>query len=188
MKKNVAGFILLFLMITLLMIFPLSAHFFGKEVQSVKMDQPDISVPFLQHEKAKAVFVYFGYVGCTSICIPTLTNFAPMYRRIQKHYPDIAFYFVNLNPTQPKEWVDPFAKSFNPDFHGIYATKEEIERYERDFNLAITLDNGEMSHSSNLFLFLRDHDHYQLDRAYVTHPYPEQHILDDLEHSVHASF
>jgi len=181
LKKKIAGFILLLLMLSLLIFFPLTAHLFGDHAHSVKMEKRDIFIPFLEHEKAKAVFIYFGYVGCTSICIPTLNAFTPMYRRIQKHAPDTAFYFVNLNPTQPREWVEPFARSFDPLFHGIYATKTEVEQFERDFNLAVTSDNEEMSHSSNLYLLIREHNHYVLKRIYVTHPYSEQQIIDDLE-------
>ncbi|ADR34443.1 electron transport protein SCO1/SenC [Sulfuricurvum kujiense DSM 16994] len=181
MKKNIAGFILLFLMLSLLMIFPLTANFFTEETRSVKINQSDIFVPFLEHETTKAVFVYFGYVGCTAICIPTLNDFTPMYRRIHEHYPDTAFYFVNLNPTQPKEWVEPFAKSFDPTFHGIYATASEVDRFERNFHLALTPYNEEMSHSSNLYLLIREQNHYVLKRIYVTHPYSEDVIIDDLE-------
>jgi len=168
-------------MFSLLMIFPVAAQFLGENGRFVKIEQSDISVSFLEGEKAKVVFVYFGYVGCTSICIPTLNEFTPMYRRIHKRYPDSAFYFVNLNPTQPKEWVEPFAKSFDISYHGIYATKSETEKYERDFNLAVTSDNEEMSHSSNLYLLVRDHNRYQLKRIYMTHPYSEEQIMNDLE-------
>lgn len=181
MKKHVAGFILFFLMLSLLIFFPLTAYFFGEETHSVKIDTSDICIPFLENEKAKIVFVYFGYVGCTSICIPTLNEFTPMYRRIHRNYPNSTFYFVNLNPTQPREWIEPFAKSFDTSFHGIYATKSETERYERDFNLAVTSDDEEMSHSSNLYLLIKDHDRYQLKRIYVTHPYSEEQIINDLE-------
>jgi len=181
LKKHFVGFILFFLMVSLLIFFPLSVHFFGEETHSITIDKSDIFIPFLEHENAEAVFVYFGYVGCTNICIPTLNEFAPMYRRIQKRYPDTAFYFVNLNPAQPMEWAKPFAKSFDPSFHGVYATESEVERYDRDFNLAVTSDNEEMSHSSNLYLLIRADNHYRLKRIYVTHPYSEQVITDDLE-------
>jgi protein SCO1 len=166
---------------SLLIFFPLTAHFFGEETRSVKIDKSDLFIPFLEDEKAKAVFIYFGYVGCTTICIPTLNEFTPMYRRIHRKYPNSAFYFVNLNPTQPKEWVEPFVKSFYNSFHGIHASKSEVQRYERDFNLAVTLENTEMSHSSNLYLLIRDNDRHRLKRIYVTHPYSEEQILDDLE-------
>jgi protein SCO1/2 len=166
------------------MVFPIAAQYIGENGHSVKIKHSDICIPFLEHEKTKAVFIYFGYVGCTAICIPTLNEFTPMYRRIHKHYPDSAFYFVNLNPTQPKEWVEPFAKSFDSSYHGIYANKSETERFERDFNLAVTSDNENMAHTSNLYLLIRDHDHYQLKRIYMTHPYSEQQIIDDMENLI----
>ena len=181
MKKNIAGLILFILTFSLLLIFPIVAQFLGKNGNSVTITQSDITLPFLEHEKANAVFVYFGYVGCTSICIPTLNEFTPMYQRIHQLFPESAFYFVNLNPTQPKEWVEPFAKSFDPSYHGIYANKSETEKYERDFNLAVTSDDEEMAHSSNLYLLIREHDRYRLKRIYITHPYSEEQILNDLK-------
>lgn len=181
MKKNIAGFILFILIFSLLLIFPIAAQFLGKNGKSVTVTPSDITLPFLAHEKAKAVFVYFGYVGCTSICIPALNEFTPMYQRIHQLFPKSAFYFVNLNPTQPKEWIEPFAKSFNTSYHGVYASKCEIEQYERDFNLAITSNAEEMGHSSNLYLLIREHDHYRLKRIYITHPYSEEQILNDLK-------
>jgi len=181
MKKNMAGALLLLLMVGLLMIFPLTAQFLGKESQSIVMDNGTISPPFLDHETSKVVLVYFGYVGCTAICIPTLNEFAPMYRKIVAKSPDLSFYFVNLNPTQPADWADVFAKSFHPDFHGIYATLKEVNTLERDFNLAVSENNGEMGHSSNLYLMVRENHRYVLKRIYMTHPYPEYQILEDIQ-------
>lgn len=181
MKKNIAGLILFIITLSLLMVFPIAAQFLGEKASSVKIDQSDITIPFLKYEKAKAVFIYFGYVGCTTICIPTLNDFTPVYRRIHERFPESAFYFVNLNPTQPKEWVEPFAKSFDSSFHGVYATKSETEKLERDFNLAVTSDDETMSHASNLYLLIRGEERYHLKRIYVTHPYSEEQIINDLE-------
>lgn len=181
MKKTIAGAILLFLMLGLLMIFPLMAGYMGKNTHAIDVNMPAITPPFLKEERAQVVLLYFGYVGCTTVCIPTLNETAPMYERLRHRFPSLEFYFVNLNPTQPQDWPEPFAKSFHPDFHGVYATKTEIDQLERDFNLAVTANDQEMGHSSNLYLMIKESNHYTLRRIYTTHPYDEHQIEHDLK-------
>ncbi len=180
MKQKMIATLLLFGVITFLFLFPLFAHFLGDRGGVVRLEKEGIEPWFLEAERSKAVLLYFGYVGCTSICIPTLNELAPLYQKIKSRHPGIAFYFVNLNPTQPSEWVEPFAKSFHPDFHGIYATLEQSDRLERDFNLAVS-EGAEMRHSSNLYLMVLEKNHYVLKRIYTTHPYPEKTILEDIK-------
>lgn len=180
MKHKIIGSSLLLGVIAFLFLFPLLAHFLGEKGGMIRIEKEGIEPWFLKDEKAPIVLVYFGYVGCTSICIPTLNEFAPLYQKIKSRHPRIAFYFVNLNPTQPREWVEPFAKSFHPDFHGIYATLEQSDRLERDFNLAVS-EGDEMGHSSNLYMMVLEKNHYVLKRIYTTHPYPEKTILEEIE-------
>lgn len=181
MKKTIAGMVLLFSMLGLLMIFPVMAGFMGKNTHVIEVNMPSITPPFLKEEQADAVLFYFGYVGCTKVCIPVLKDMTPMYIRLKQQFPSLGFYFVNLNPTQPFDWPEPFAKSFHPDFHGVYATKTEIEQLERDFNLAVTANDQEMGHSSNLYLMIKENDHYALRRIYTVHPYDENQIEYDLK-------
>lgn len=181
MKHKIVGSSLLLGVLTFLFLFPLFAHFLGERGGVVRIEKEGIEPWFLEDEKAPVVLLYFGYVGCTTICIPTLNEFTPLYQKIKSRYPQTPFYFVNLNPTQPSEWVEPFAKSFHPDFHGIYATTEQTDRLERDFNLAVS-EGEEMAHSSHLYLMvLEDDRHYVLKRIYTTHPYPQKAILEDIE-------
>lgn len=180
MKQKMIGSILLLSAVLFLMLFPLFGHFLDKSGSTVHMEKKGIQPWFLEKEGSKAVYIYFGYVGCTSICIPSLNELSPLYTKIQSKSDKTAFYFVNLNPTQPHEWVEPFAKSFHSDFKGVYATVNQTNTLERDFNLAVT-DGDEMSHSSNLYLMVRENNGYVLKRIYTTHPYAEKVILEDIE-------
>lgn len=181
MKKTIAGIILLSMMLTLLMLFPAMAGFMGKNTRSVEVNMTAIAPTFLKDEHAQAVFLYFGYVGCTTVCIPALSEITPMYAHLQQKFPSLGFYFVNLNPTQPSDWPKSFAKNFHPDFHGIYVTKTEIEQLEQDFNLAITATGQEIGHSSRLYLMIKEDNHYTLRRIYTAHPYDESQIEHDLK-------
>lgn len=184
MKKTIAGILLLSMILGLLMLFPLMAGFMGKNTHSIDVNMPIITPKFLKNEPAQAVLLYFGYVGCTTVCIPTLNKMGPIYTRLQQQCPSLRFYFVNLNPTQPSDWPQSFAKSFHPDFHGVYTSKIEIEQLERDFNLAVTANNQEIGHSSNLYLMIKENDHYTLKHIYTTHPYNEHQIKKDLKRLV----
>jgi len=181
MKKAIAGSILLFLMLGLFMIFPLMAGYMGKNTHAIDVYMPSITPPFLKKERAQAILLYFGYVGCTTVCIPALNETAPMYERLRHQFPSLSFYFVNLNPTQSPDWPESFAKSFHPDFHGIYVTVAEVKQLERDFNLAITSNDQEMGHSSNLYLMIKENGHYTLRRIYTAHPHDENQIGQDLK-------
>ncbi len=184
MKKTIAGIILLSTMLGLLLLFPVMAGLMGKNTHSIEVNMPSITPPFLKNEHSKAVLLYFGYVGCTAICIPTLNEIAPIYSRLHTQFPSLSFYFVNLNPTQPSDWPESFAKSFHPDFHGIYTTKSEIKTLEQDFNLAVTANNEGLGHTSNLYLMIKEDNHYTLRRIYTTHPYYENQIEHDLKRLV----
>lgn len=180
MKQKMIGSILLLSVIAFLMTFPLVGHFLDESGSAIHMQKEGIEPWFLEKEESKAVYIYFGYVGCTSICIPALNELSPLYRKIQAKTDKTAFYFVNLNPTQPSEWVEPFAQSFHKDFKGIYLSVDQTNKIEQDFNLAVT-DGDEMSHSSNLYLMVREKNAYVLKRIYTTHPYSEKAIFDDIK-------
>lgn len=181
MKKTIAGVILLSMMLGLLMLFPVMAGFMGKNTHSIDVNIPTITPPFLKDEPAQAVLLYFGYVGCTTICIPTLNEIVPMYNQLHAKFPSLSFYFVNLNPTQPSDWAEPFAKSFHPDFHGIHASKKEVQQMEKDFNLAVTAANQEIGHASHLYLMIQEGNHYTLRHIYTTHPYNQNQIEHDMK-------
>ncbi len=180
MKQTAIGSAILLAMFGILLLFPLTAGFLGSGVHTIDVGANTTNPWFLKNEKAKVVLVYFGYVGCTSVCIPALNELAPLYRAMRRETSDVSFYFVNLNPTQDPSWAEPFARSFHPEFHGIYADHLQVTRLEKEFNLAVTADE-EMSHSSNLYMMVRSGSGYELKRIYTTHPYPASAVLADLK-------
>lgn len=179
MKRNIIGSVIIIAFIAFLGLFPFLGHLWGDQIHVIRTEISQIEPWFLKEEKSKVVLIYFGYVGCTSICIPTMNQFAPMYQEILRKGEKVPLYFVNLNPNQPKEWVEPFAKSFHPDFKGIWASWDQTYKLEHDFNLAMSGEE-EISHSSNLYLMVREESGYVLRRIYTTHPYPADLILDDI--------
>ncbi|MBD3810210.1 MAG: SCO family protein [Sulfuricurvum sp.] len=106
MKQKMIASLLLLGVVMFLFLFPLFAHFLGEKGGVVGTQKGGIEPWFLEDEKSKTVLLYFGYVGCTSICIPTPNELSPLYQKIKSRNHDSAFYFVNLNTTQPSDWVE----------------------------------------------------------------------------------
>lgn len=184
MKKKLFGLFLLVLTFSFPFLVPFSANIFENRTGYIALDTVNINLPFLKHEHSENILIYFGYVGCTEICIPALNELGPKYREIKAKFPDTTFYFVNLNPSQPSQWVEPFAKHFNRDFKGTYLSKEELQKAERDFNLAITNFDNTISHSSNLYLMVKENGTYHLKRIYIVRPFPLEQIMKDLNHEL----
>lgn len=181
MTKRLYGTLLIAMMLSLLLIFPFLGTFLPGSSVEVAFNKEDVSPFFLEQEQSDIVFVYFGYVGCAHICTPSLQELSNNYETLKRIEPKVKFYFVNLNPDQPKEAPDMFAKAFHNDFIGIYASKEEVEELARIYNLAITGREENMGHSSSLFMFVKHPVGYVLKNIYTTHPYPIKQIIIDLQ-------
>ncbi|PHM17412.1 MAG: hypothetical protein CJD30_06495 [Sulfuricurvum sp. PD_MW2] len=180
-KKQIVGISLITFMLSLLFVFPFLGTFFSGNSRGTAFENNTISPFFLQNENSHIVFVYFGYVGCAKICTPSLEEISSAYRNLKDVEPRLKLYFVNLDPTQSSDGPDIFAKAFNEEFQGVYATQQQIEELSRAYNLAITGRENEMGHTSSLFMFVKRPSGYVLKNIYATHPYPIKQIMIDLQ-------
>lgn len=181
MKKKIFGVILITTMLSFLFVFPFLGTFFSSNSIAADTNKDSISPFFLKNEQSHIVFVYFGYVGCANICAPSLQEISKAYKNIKMTEQFAKVYFVNLNPAQSPDAPDLFAKGFNKEFKGVYASQEEIETLARTYNLAITGTKDEIGHSPSLFMFAKTPSGYTLKYIYSTYPYPIEQILVDLQ-------
>ncbi len=180
-KKQLFGVALIAVMLSLLLVFPFLGTFFSKNSKGTAFGENTISPFFLEKEHSHIVFVYFGYVGCTKICTPSLEEISKEYPAFKKIEPNVKVYFVNLNPDQPQDAPDMFAKAFHREFEGVYARQQQIEALAQAYNLAITGKDSEMGHTSSLFMFVKKPSGYVLKNIYSTHPYPTKQIIIDMQ-------
>lgn len=180
-NKQLFGIALIAVMLSILLVFPFLGTFFSGSSKGTAFGENTISPFFLENERSHIVFVYFGYVGCTKICTPALEEISKAYPEFKKIEPNVKVYFVNLNPNQPSDAPDMFAKAFHNEFQGVYATQEQIDTLAQAYNLAITGKNNEMGHSASLFMFVKKSSGYVLKNIYSTHPYPTKQIIIDLQ-------
>ena len=112
------------------------------------------NVSFLQNEKADVVLLYFGYVGCSTICLPSLTDINTIYSQLEDKN-NVSIYFVNLLDNVDSNMPQQLASAFNKDFKGIYLKDEELKKVTSLFNVVYTkslLDDYELNHAGYLYL------------------------------------
>ncbi len=85
-----------------------------------------------------------------------------------------------LESNQP----DLFAKSFNPEFKGIYLSQKELMGIDRQFSLFFSnslRDEGEIDHSDHLYLLQRQKNGLLLMKnIYTTHPLNQKRLIHDI--------
>ncbi|MGA1932097.1 SCO family protein [Arcobacter sp. YIC-464] len=179
MNKKILGLSLLFVSFLAMFSFPFISNFIDKSTQIIVKDSPK-QPWFLDDEKEDYALVYFGYVGCSTVCILSLNEITDIYKDIDKQKIDLPFYFVNINPSQSKELVQSFVKSFDKRFNGIYLNQNELENIRKAFNLLIIENKIDITHSSNLYLFKKQKNEYKLHRIYITKPYDKELLLETI--------
>lgn len=159
---------------------PLLQSFFGQKQKSKYEIYKEIEAPFLPQSKNKIALLFFGYYGCADVCTPFLQELSTLYRSktfemLRAH---VDFYFINLTPRIDPHMPDDFVKYFHPNFHGVYLSAKELRHIDRTFELYFApslYDTASLSHSSQLYLLLRDANTTTLISSYKTAP------LDTLE-------
>lgn len=181
MIKRFLGPIVLVTIIGMFFLFPFIASWMNKSLSELTIKNSPQQPWFLKEEKAKYVLVYFGYVGCSTVCTVSLNDIKELYKEIDKKEIDLPFYFINVDPKLPSNMPEHFAKSFDSRFHGIYSDIKQLNKLKQDFNLTIQETEIEISHSSNLYLFKKEDEQYKLFKIYITHPYDKELLLKALQ-------
>jgi len=171
MYKKILGGFILFIFIALIMLFPFTASLLDKQFSFIEVNSSPKTPWFLKEEKAKVVLLYFGYVGCSTICDPRLEELTKLYKEFDKMGVEVPLYFVNLKASQEEKWVKNYASSFHKNFHGVYANENQIDQLNESFNLSLSKGVSELSHTSNLFLMLKEDKKYVLKYIFTTRPY-----------------
>ena len=181
-KKLFGYFLILFSLLTILMIgLPqiFSANNSGRIDKEIKIDEK-----FLINEKANIVLLYFGYVGCDTICVPSLSEINTIYSQVSNKK-NISVYFVNLLTNIDKDLPQLFASHFNKDFKGIYLNSNELKITASNFNVNYSkslTNNYELNHAGYLYLLEKDiiTQKYKQKYIYTSRPYATQLIIKDI--------
>lgn len=148
------------------------------------MIEKEVKADFIKSDK-KFVLLFFGYFGCRDVCTPILEEMSKLYE--SKEFEDVKesvdFVFVNLTPEVEAFQPDLFAKYFNNDFKGIYLSKSELFKIDRNFELYFSRslnDDTELNHTDNIYLIQNSKENKVLKTIYSTHPLKRKKLIDDI--------
>lgn len=180
-KKFFGYFVILSsLFIPIFLLFP--EFYLGEDAAKITKEKT-VDLDFLTKEDADIILLYFGYVGCDTICTPALEQITSLYKTLPKE--KVVVYFVNLLDIIDKELPSLYADSFNSNFKGIYLEKHDILKVMQQLDIVLNqslLDKYELNHSGFLYLLQKDGiiNKYKQKYIYTTRPYSEDMIRKDI--------
>ncbi len=134
----------------------------------------------------KHTLVFFGYVGCPTVCTPRLQEITEIYKDfVEKSQTDkLSVLFINLQSTMSTQEADVYAKSFHPEFKGVTYEKQSLLTTLRMFQAYYShslLDSDEIEHTQFLyFVHKGTSDNYYLNNIYINTPYDKDTVVNDL--------
>jgi len=181
-RKNLKSVLVFFiaLLILFLLGFPL-AVLTGDNQGKVILDEP-IALPFHIEKEKKVILLYFGYVGCQTICSPSLEEIASIYKEVNAAE-KVAFYFINI--AKEAQGVDAFVHYFHKEFIGVNLSLEErmdLMHALRAYSSDSLSGDGEMSHTGYLYMIKQEQEQsFQLKTMYYTRPFDATSIVMDIK-------
>ncbi len=145
-----------------------------------------IEAPFLKEFEKETIIMFFGYVGCTDVCIPLLNQIKTMYEEkgFKKFHSSTDIIFVNLIPGINPEAATKFAQAFNKNFKGVHLKQAQLMTIERNFRLFFSqniLDKNKLNHTDYIYLLKRQaNGQVILNNIYTSHPFKTSDLINDL--------
>lgn len=180
--RKIFGYVLLASAFLLIVALAFPALFEGDKAGRVEKKER-IDAPFLKNESASAVLVYFGYVGCLSVCEPSLKDISKIYTNYigANNGEKPAVLFVNMTPKIDLQSSSLWASSFHPDFKAYSPNKKELDDIVQKLGLIYSELGLKAEHAPYLYLFKKSSVGYELRYIYTTRPFNEAAILKDLK-------
>jgi protein SCO1 len=133
-----------------------------------------------QNLKGHPTLIFFGFTHCPDVCPTTLARLAQIVKAA--NVPGLKVLLVSVDPERDTpELLQRYVHAFNPDFGGVTGKPEDIQRFAREFGVAIAkvdLGGGEytMDHSAVVTLLNRQGERVAL----FTPPYEIAPVAADL--------
>jgi protein SCO1/2 len=137
--------------------------------------------PFTLNDlKGRPTLVFFGFTHCPDVCPTTLAKLARVVKAAA--IPDLRVLLVSVDPERDKpEQLQQYVHAFDPNFKGATGTPAEINRFAREFGVAVArvdLGGGDYTMDHSAVVFLLDNQGRRV--ALFTPPYEIQPVAADL--------
>lgn len=190
MKNSIGNKKLAAILIVSILLFPIlvtiSPTFFSKSVARRTVVDKPINLEKVLDTNKSVELIFFGYVGCQYICTPRLEAIASWYERYEKK-DALQVRFINLSALEDTSLANSFAQAFHSSFIGTYLPPHELREYTKNFEVYFAkslFDEGEMDHSTNLYLLQRNSNEKILKYVYTAYPFDFKMIAQDIKELV----
>lgn len=177
MIKKLAQYLLLFSIVFILLFV---SSIFSKGLSVVNKNIP-IENEFINNFTDEGLIVFFGYVGCNTVCTPRLSELSLVMNNISdKVKKKFQFIFINLKYSKYDDQADLFVKSFNDGFKGYTLSEEKTKKLAKEFGSYYStslLDKNEINHTNNLY-FLKKNKKKFILKAIYTNPKIDKYDLE----------
>jgi len=184
MKRKISAFLLILFILMISVFIMIVPSFFTKGVSRIQLQQ-DLPLELVLDGKHDIELVFFGYAGCVDICTPRLENLSKWYDTLsQKNKKHVGLKFLDLSAPHDTTLPDAFAKTFNPDFTGVFLDGHTLRVYTKAFSVYFSkslIDDTQMDHTAHLYLVKRDDKGKQLRYIYTAYPYDFKQIQSDIQ-------
>lgn len=176
---------LVLILIALIVVFSLGfplAMLGGNKQGKVTLNEK-VNLPFEIKGNTKIILLYFGYVGCRTICEPSLKEISSVYEGLaDAQRSSVSFYFIDI--TKNGNMAKEFAHYFNDSFIGLdlntKLTAELMANLGAYSSDSIT-GNGDISHTGYLYLIKQAGEQiFELKTIYITRPFDSISIVQDI--------
>jgi len=124
--------------------------------------------------------IFFGFTHCPDVCPTTLARLAQVVKAA--NVPDLEVLLVSVDPERDTpEMLERYVHAFNPGFGGLTGKPEEIQRFAKEFGVAIAkvdMGGGEYTVDHSAVVTLLDRQGQRV--ALFTPPYEVAPVAADL--------
>ncbi len=163
MRKKIIG---ISLVISLLLMF-VFLMFYNVDYKPNK----EVNLPFKIDNSKEKLIIFFGYVGCPTICPTSLSIISQATKTIKDNKLQVVF--IGLSDTSTFA-TNEFANKFNSNFIGLKLKKNEQRDLIENFNVfwspEIKKIKREAAHSPYIYFLIKENNSWILKNVYTQYP------------------
>ncbi|PAU94846.1 hypothetical protein CK503_05075 [Aliifodinibius salipaludis] len=165
--KNTLSIILLVVLLLLPAGLVIGYSYFGV---SYPIENKQIETPsFLTTTKHNLAIVFFGFVGCASVCPNSLTKLSKVFDSLEKEYPQksVGAVFVDVRKQTDSLSAEKYGYEFSDNIDGAYLPQEERTQVISDFALEVKPadDHTPLLHTDHFFVLEKEDESWRILRV-----------------------
>jgi protein SCO1/2 len=165
--KNTLSILLLIVLLFLPAGLVIGYSYFGT---SYPIENKQIEPPsFLATTKYDLTVVFFGFVGCASVCPHSLTKLSGVLKSLKKTYPDksLGAVFVDVRKQADSLSAINYGDQFSNKIDGTYLPQKERAQVISDFALEVKPadDYAQLLHTDHFFVLEKEEESWRILRV-----------------------